>query len=145
MDPVPSAGFGGAAVGHRPSGGAFRAGQQQSQVASGDIGERRQRGGIGSEPEVGRVEVDGGPHVVHHVSDADSLLGPATHETSIVDGFEMRNIRNRIRLFSAVAVRWNAGYPTGWAAGSGMLQCTGCGWPWNSGQTSRTRSQSVIT
>ena len=47
------------------------------------------------------------------------------------------------------AVRSNAGYdarlvgPS--SAGSGMLQCTRRGWDGNSGQTSRTRSHSVIT
>ena len=35
--------------------------------------------------------------------------------------------------------------PVSPAAGSGMLQWIGRGWPGNSGQTSRTRSHRVIT
>ena len=54
-----------------------------------------------------------------------------------------------MRVSSSVAVRSNAGYdarsvgPS--SAGSAMLQCTRRGWDGNSGQTSRTRSHSVIT
>ena len=54
-----------------------------------------------------------------------------------------------MRVSSSAAVRSNAGYearlvgPS--SAGSGMLQCTSSGRDGNSGQTSRTRSHSVIT
>src|SRR6185436_19210720 len=40
MDAVPAAGAGLGAVGHRASGGALRAAEQQAQVAARDIGER---------------------------------------------------------------------------------------------------------
>jgi hypothetical protein len=39
VDAIPSAGLGGAAVGHRPPGRARRAAEQQAQVAVDDVGE----------------------------------------------------------------------------------------------------------
>ena len=54
-----------------------------------------------------------------------------------------------MRVSSSAAVRSNAGYEARsvWPsrAGSGTLQCTNSGRDGNSGQTSRTRSHTVIT
>ena len=57
VDAVPAAGARSFPVGHRPAGRALRAGQQEPQVASSDIGERRARDADG-EAEVAGVEVD---------------------------------------------------------------------------------------
>src|SRR6266540_318235 len=86
VDPVPAAGSGLAAVGHRSPGRACRSAEQQPQVTSGDIGEGRRRAGQEGEAEMGRVEGDGFGDVVHHVSDIDRghgclppvrIVGPA--------------------------------------------------------------------
>ncbi len=54
-----------------------------------------------------------------------------------------------MRVSSSIVVRSNAGYDArlvgAASAGSGMLQCARSGWDANGGQTSRTRSQRVIT
>ena len=51
-----------------------------------------------------------------------------------------------MRVSSSAAVRSNAARPaSGSRAGSRRLQWIACGAPGNSGQTSRTRSQRLIT
>src|SRR5215218_8343019 len=68
MDAVPAAGLWCAPVGHRPSGRAGGAAQQQPEVAPGHVGERGGEARAQLKTEVGGVEGDGGFDVVDHVT-----------------------------------------------------------------------------
>ena len=72
----------------------------------------------------------------HHGAQA----GPVLHGYS-----PRRASRKPIRVRSPAATRRNAARASASPAGSAMLQWISCGWPPNSGQTSRTRSHNVIT
>src|SRR5205823_1906550 len=67
VDAVPASGARSFPIGHRPAGRALRAGQQEAQVPSSDIGERRTRDTDG-EAEVPRVEVDAWGDVVDQIA-----------------------------------------------------------------------------
>ena len=105
VDAVPAARLGFAAVGHRPSGRARRPAQQQTQVAAGDVGERRGGAGAQLEAEVGGVEVDGALDVVDHVADVDELVRHAL--TSWVCA--IASSKKPMRVSRSAAVRSNAG------------------------------------
>ena len=79
VDAVPAARDRSPTVGHRPARGAGRPGQQQAQVAAGDVGERGQVRGAQGETEVGGVEVEGGLHVVDQVADVDHAVVDVGH------------------------------------------------------------------
>ena len=66
--------------------------------------------------------------------------GPVLHGYSPI-----RASRKPILVRSSAATRRNAAPRSASPAGSAMLQWISCGWPGNSGQTSRTRSHNVIT
>jgi hypothetical protein len=74
VNAVPTAGVGGAAVGHRSSGRAGGTAQQQTQLAPDDVRERGRGAGAELEAEVRGVEGDGLFHVVDHVTDTDELV-----------------------------------------------------------------------
>ena len=75
MDTVPAARSRLGAVGHRPSRGARRAGEEQPEGASFDVGEGRS--GAREELEVEELGVEGDRlvDVVDHVADVDHLIG----------------------------------------------------------------------
>ena len=147
VDAVPTAGARSFAVGHRPAGRALRARQQEPQVAASDVGERGTRDADG-EAEVAGVEVDATrrrrrPGSARSRSRCQpwwvlSRSGARGRRAAAPRGPRSRRRRARTRGRSP-----RRSSPA--AAGSAMLQCAAIGAPGNSGQTSRTLSQSVMT
>ena len=74
LDPVPAARAGLRPVRHRPPRGAGRPAEQQAQVATEHVGERRCRVCSYSEAEMLRVELHGGIDVMNHVPHVDGAF-----------------------------------------------------------------------
>jgi hypothetical protein len=147
VDAVPAAGLGCAPVGHRSSGRAGGAAQQQTQVAPDDVGERGGGAGAQLKAEVGGVEGDGIFDVVDHVADIDVLVRHMLDDLLGVGGvFDLLEQEADARSSSA-AVRAKGGRVSssvpGSRPGSLTLQWIACGVPGSSGQISRTRPRRV--
>ena len=112
VDAVPAARPGLAPVGHRPTRGAGRAGQQQPQVTPADVGERGHRAEPQREAEVAGVEVDGRLDVIDHVADVHYVVRACHHTSWWAERAGVAAIaasRKPIRASSSAAVAWKAG------------------------------------
>ena len=97
-----------------------------------------------SKPKLARVEVDRRVDVVDHVADADEILGHV--QACLLDEFQKEgDALRRARPPCARTRGRSARRCRPPAPGRGCSSGSSSGWPGSSGQTSRTRSHSVIT